>query len=120
MSTTTKKCSFGARTSLVETGNFTITISTAKAGLFKGLSTIILHGVYLDASPIIKLIYKSFCPRRKRYEFHDSLARQFEIYGRTLDFEAALELIRYYIIGSNIIKIAYICSKENWVPFYPF
>ena len=65
-----KNGSFGSRVTLISNEKFTITVSTAKEGFFKGLSTVIIDGKYLHGNACAKIIYNPSLTKSDRQLFH--------------------------------------------------
>ncbi len=61
---------FGSKVSVVETESFIATIITAKEGMFKGLSTVILEG-NSRSRPFAKTVYEDSMPKKHRQKFHN-------------------------------------------------
>ncbi|MHA1942307.1 MAG: hypothetical protein ACXACY_25420 [Candidatus Hodarchaeales archaeon] len=62
---------FGAKVSIVSNDLFTATISTAKEGLFKGLSTMVIDGRYPSGRPCAKITYTQSSRKKDRIQFHN-------------------------------------------------
>jgi len=69
-----KKFPFGACTTIVETENFYVTVSTAKEGVFKGLSTMIYKGMYPFGEMCAKFLYPRSMAKSDRHRLHDTIA----------------------------------------------
>lgn len=69
-----RKFLFGAKSTVVENDEFIVTVSTAKEGFFKGLSTIIYQGAFPFGRACAKFSYPKSARRSDRHKFHDIIA----------------------------------------------
>jgi hypothetical protein len=79
-----KKLAFGGKVADIETQSFTCVLTTAKEGIFTGLSTVI-HEVLPEggARACTKLIYNSHSKAKERRDYHDILAIGLDESGET-------------------------------------
>jgi hypothetical protein len=77
---------FGGKTARIHTPSFKCMVSTAKEGLFKKQSTMILEGDMLhdraaDWRPCGKLFYASSLRSKDRLQFHDAIVELLDQLG---------------------------------------
>lgn len=79
-----KKVAFGGKVADIETQSFTCVITTAKEGIFKGLSTVI-HETLPEGGvrACTKLIYNSHSKSKERRDYHDILTNVLNEAGET-------------------------------------
>ena len=74
------KGAFGARLAIIKDHNENLyTISTAKEGLLKGLSTMIMEGKYPAIRPCVKIIYSKSLRKNDRQGLHDVITKEIDI-----------------------------------------
>jgi hypothetical protein len=75
MSIESHKAIFGGRSSVItdSSGNC-FSVSTAKEGFFKGLSTMVLEGRYPEIRVCIKIVYSDSLRKSDRQKFHDVIS----------------------------------------------
>jgi len=78
---------FGAKLAIIKDriGNY-FTISTAKEGLFDGLSTMIIEGIYPSIRPSVKFIYSKSLRKEDRRAFHDVITETIDSASKEDDF----------------------------------
>lgn len=89
-----RKHSFGAKGATIHTDAFKCIISTAKAGLFKRLSTVINGAIY-STNPIRamgKILYVNSLDNNSRRAMHDKIVQLLDEYGENgLSLDRAID-----------------------------
>ena len=116
MPITTKHKNFFGQVTIIENKSFTVSISTAREGIFKGLSTMISIGRYPNVTPFAKIIYESKCPSEGRHRSHDIIASNIvvgmEEFNRDLK-SAIMTAVDSINSGSTPLFIAPLGIKES-------
>jgi len=73
-----KRTLFGAKVTILETNQYIATISTAKAGILKGLETIIIDGRFPSGRMCAKFTYPQGAKKSDRLQFHDLIVSGIE------------------------------------------
>lgn len=107
----------GGKVTVLETEGYTVTVSTAKEGLFKGLSTIVIDGVNLSSgSPCAKVLYNKSIRKADRRLFHDMIVVGLE--GAALEGHDLANALRIVLSGmkkQGVIKGAVITCGDMTV-----
>ena len=106
-----KKRPFGSKVSIVETDSFIVTISTAKEGIFKGLSTMITDGLYPTGRACAKLIYTPSLLKKDRIKLHDLITETLnelgdDDYDLKTSIQAIIDNLKEKGVISEAINIA--------------
>lgn len=72
---------FGGKTSKIKTNSFCLTVTTAKEGIFKGLSSMIWDGFFPAARACAKLIYSDSFGTAERQQAHDLITEMINSQG---------------------------------------
>lgn len=89
-----KKVSFGGKVADIKNSSFSCKISTAKEGLFKGLSSVIHLESENGLQPLVKLIYANSSSASDRRLFHDLFAEELNSLGEEgVQFSSAVTSI---------------------------
>ena len=85
--------SFGSKFSVIKTQSFNIRITTARKGIFSGLSSVIWDDdVGFAPSPCIQTTYPSYMSKSERHSVHDLLTEQLNSLGESgIDLMEALQ-----------------------------
>jgi hypothetical protein len=88
---------FCSKIATIHTASFKCIISTAKEGLFKRQSTVIIEGDYFqdraNAFPCAKIIYSPSLKSSDRLSLHDGLSNQIDELGeKGLSLRSAIDL----------------------------
>ena len=62
---------FGGKVTDIVTGEFKCVVSTAKEGVFKGLSTMVADVQAGEGRPCAKIVYARSTRKRERLQFHE-------------------------------------------------
>ena len=94
----------GGRSSKILTPSFRVFVTTAKKGLFSGLSTAIFHEP--DGMPWAHIIYLSMLSKRERLDLHDQIVEFLNQQGeRTNDPpDAILKNLRRFLEKQDVTR----------------
>jgi hypothetical protein len=102
-----RKSFFGAKAAVIITDSFTATVSTAKAGIFKGLETMIIEGRWPSGRPCGKIVYVSSSRKSDRHQFHDLIVVGLNEAGEEgHDLEFALQSVIDFLKSKGIVSEA--------------
>ena len=112
-----KRFPFSGRVTVIQMDHhgyddYTLTISTNKAGIFKGLSTLIISGTSLD-SVLVKLTYNSRLSREDRLSQHEYIVKELET-SETIAFmgcRTALHYLTDLLFDSGMLESVTFYSK---------
>jgi hypothetical protein len=115
-----RKGLFGSKTAVVtDVKDITITVNSAKGGIFKGLNTIILVGYLGQAIPVIKITYKSGVTGPAKIEFHDELVELIDgKIGLVESFDLLLDDMIAHLKKQDVLEGVYIPAPglSDWMP----
>ncbi len=101
--------SFGSRVTRIQTMGNDIIVSTAKEGLFKGLSTVVIMHDQIQA----KFIYNTSLSKKARQDFHLIVAEQLnEVLQMYEDAETSIDL------NYELNEIGYLLKTEDVITDY--
>jgi len=72
---------FGGRLTDIKTPQFVCVVTTAKEGIFQGLSTMVVLVVNSDAIPVAKILYNSYVSKGDRYMLHGEVCKSINKHG---------------------------------------
>ena len=107
-----KNTSFGGRTTDIVTDAFSCTLTTAKDGLFKGLSTLIWLPE-VGVTPVAKIKYSQTVSKDRRQKLHDEISVKIDSFGESGgDFAEALDSALFGPSESG--EVAELTMSSDW------
>jgi len=101
-----KNTFFGGRTTDIQNGSFTCVVTTAKDGIFSGLSTL-LWLPSVASTPIGKIEYADKCNNARRHCLHRDIAKRIDDAGQSnLNFSNAIDFaLKPYLANGEVIDL---------------